>query len=196
MNKGFVLVVTLLLAMAAALPVQAQELQPAQQSIVSEVRLGIVAHDAHPGYLPFNVSQFRLDQIEDLNFEVLFRSPDLDVFRWIGAPRPSVGATINFDNQVSMAHLGLTWQAHILESPFFVEGTLGAAIHNGPLSGAIGRVRPQGCRVQIYSAASLGVDLTDKFTAMLTYEHMSNREMCSYNYGLSNLGIRIGAKFD
>lgn len=168
----------------------------AQENIVSEVRLGVFAHAAHPGWIPWDPTKFNVDQIEDIAFEVLFRSPDIDAFRWIGAPRPNFGVTVNLDGQESMAHLALTWQTHVLDSPVFIEGTLGAAIHNGILMGTFGKMRPQGCRVQIYTAAGIGIDLNDQFTATLAYEHMSNLTLCNANYGLSNLGIKIGAKFN
>jgi hypothetical protein len=170
---------------------------------ISEIRLGVLAHDAHPGWMPWNVTEFKVDQIEDVGFDVLFRSPDLDAFRWIGSPRPNLGGTISLDGEESMAHLALTWQNHIMDTPFYWEASLGAAIHDGILDGVLGgpgtqggKLRPQGCRVQIYTEGGIGVDLTDTVTATLTYEHMSNWSMCAPNYGLSNLGIKIGAKFN
>lgn len=166
------------------------------QNPVSEVRIGIMAHDAYPVWLPTTPSHFRFNQIEDIGFDVLFKSPDLDAFRWIGAPRVNFGGTINFDNQESMAHLGLTWQTHLFDSPVFVEGTIGGAIHNGILTGTLGKMRPQGCRIGFYTAAGLGVDINENVTATLVYEHMSNADLCSANYGLSNVGLKVGWKFN
>ena len=40
------------------------------------------------------------------------------------------------DGQDSMAHLGLTWQLPIFDTPIYLEGTFGAAVHNGALTGA------------------------------------------------------------
>lgn len=167
----------------------------AQENILSEVRVGVMAHAAHPKWVAWDVSLFNLNQVEDVSFDVLFRSPDIDAFRWIGSPRPNLGATINLDGQESMAHLGLTWQTHIFDSPVYLEGTFGVAVHDGVLTGPLGKLRPQGCRFQFYSAAGIGIDIDDRFTATLVYEHMSNAELCTPNYGLSNLGIKIGAKF-
>lgn len=190
MNRFLALVV---LIVATLVPTLAAN---AQQNIVSEVRAGVYAHAVHPGWIPWDVTAFNLNQVEDLKFEVLFRSPDIEAFEWIGAPRPHVGATINLDGQESLVHLGLTWTGHIPETPFFVEGSFGAAVHNGVLQGALGKMRPQGCRFGFYTAAGVGIDLNERFTAVLKYEHMSNNDICSPNYGLSNLGLTIGVKFD
>lgn len=181
------------LAFAALMPMTAAQ---AQQNIVSEVRAGVFAHAAHPGWVPFNVTQFNLNQVEDIKFDVLFHSPDIDAFNWIGSPRPHIGATINLDGQESFAHLGLTWTGYIPETPIFVEGTLGAAVHNGILQGAFGKMRPQGCRFSIYTGAGIGIDITEQFSAILRYDHISNNNLCAPNYGLSNLGISIGMKFN
>ncbi len=177
-------------------PVMETPAAPAEDFFISEVRAGIMAHDAYPVWLPTTPSDFRLNQIEDIGFDVLFRSPDW--FYWIGSPRPNLGGTINLDGQESMAHLALTWQVHLFDSPVYLEASAGGAIHNGILQGTFagpGSLRPQGCRVGFYTEAGIGVDVTDSVTATLSYEHMSNDELCSPNYGLSNVGIKLGAKF-
>lgn len=185
----------LLSAAAVAGPAMAQD----DTNPLSEIRAGVMAHDAYPVWLPTTPSDFRFDQIEDLGFDLLFDSPDIDAFRWLGSPRPNLGATVNFDGQESEMHLGLTWQAHLFDSPVYVEGTFGGAIHNGILAGTWGgdgTLRPQGCRVGFYSGIGLGMDITKNMTATLVYEHMSNADLCDYNFGLSNAGIKIGYKFD
>lgn len=163
---------------------------------VSEVRLGVYAHDAYPTWLPLEPGNFRFDQITDVNLEVLFRTPEIDVFRWIGSPRPTVGFTASLTGKESLAHLGLTWHVPVFDTPLYLEATAGGAIHNGKLTGTFDRLRPQGCRVGFYTGLGVGANLTDKITATLSYEHMSNADLCSENFGLSNLGLRIGFKFD
>lgn len=164
--------------------------------MVSELRLGMYAHDAYPNWLPSDLSKFRFDQIGDVNVELLFRSPDIDAFTWLGSPRPTLGVTVNLAGRESLMHLGLTWHVPVLDTPFYVEGMLGGAIHNGELGGVLGAKRPQGCRLGFYSGVGLGANLSDKITATLSYEHMSNADLCADNFGLSNVGIRIGIKFD
>lgn len=163
---------------------------------VSELRLGIYAHDAYPAWLPSDWSKFHFDQIRDVNVELLFRSPENDVFKWLGSPRPTLGVTVNLAGQESLMHLGLTWHVPIFETPFYLEGTLGGAVHNGELGGHLGKLRPQGCRFGFYSGVGVGANLTDRLTATLSYEHMSNADLCADNFGLTNVGLRIGFKFD
>lgn len=163
---------------------------------VSELRLGIYAHDAYPNWLPSDWSKFRFDQISDVNVELLFRSPDIDAFKWMGSPRPTLGVTVNLAGLESLMHLGLTWHLPVGETPFYVEGTLGGAVHNGSLGGVLDATRPQGCRLGFYSGVGVGANLSDRITATLSYEHISNADLCADNFGLSNVGLRIGIKFD
>lgn len=119
------------LVAASAVPSAAQSLMAPQPfaDIVDEIRIGIHAHDVSYAALPFKFD-YDLSQIEDLSFDVLFTSPDIDAFRWIGSPRPDLGVTINLDGQDSLAHLGLTWHLPVFDTPFYVEGTFGGAVHN------------------------------------------------------------------
>ena len=178
-----------------ALPAVAQEAAFEAPLGLSEVRIGGHFHDVYPGFIPFQVDLYEFDQLEDLTFEALFQSPDLDVFRWMGSPRPNVGATINLDNQDSHVHLGLTWQAQLFDTPIYVEGTFGIAAHNGYLNEAPpGRIN-FGCRVNFYEQFGIGTHITENFTATLTYEHTSNADLCEVNAGMSTLGVRLGYKF-
>lgn len=161
--------------------------------LISEIRGGFHFHNAYGGFIPSNPDWWTLDQFEDVSFDVLFTSPE--IFEWIGSPRPNLGATINLDGQESMAHLGLTWHLPIFDTPFYVEGTLGAAIHNGYLTNAPAGFENLGCRVNFYEQVGVGANLTESITATLTYEHMSNWELCEENGGLSNFGLRVGWKF-
>jgi lipid A 3-O-deacylase len=172
------IVVTGLVALGMAAPVMAQDMLDSNPiaDVVSELRLGLHAHDVHHAALPFSISEWKLNRIENISFDVLFHSPDYDVFRWIGSPRPEIGATVNLGGKDSIAHLGLTWQLPIFDTPVYLEGTFGAAVHNGAVTGV----------------SKIG---TENTTATLTYEHTSNNEWCGANDGLSNFGLRVGWKF-
>jgi lipid A 3-O-deacylase len=167
----------------------------AQQFGLSELRVGVQSHDVYYGFLPINPDRYNFGHIEDLSFDALFTSPDIDAFRWIGSPRPNIGATVNMRGYDSILHAGLTWQLPLGESPFFLEGTFGAAINNGSMTGASAPYKNFGCRVQFYEAAGIGANLSENVTALITYEHTSNLDMCAANEGLSNLGVRVGFKF-
>ncbi|MFD1253963.1 Lipid A 3-O-deacylase (PagL) [Devosia equisanguinis] len=185
------------LIMLVATPAMAQNLLDPHPlaGVVDELRIGLHAHDVHHAALPFSVNQWRLNQIEDISFDLLFTSPDLDVFRWLGSPRPEVGATLNLGGKDSMAHLGLTWQLPIFETPVYLEGTFGAAIHDGALTGAAPGRKNFGCQVNFYERFGVGMHVSDNVTATLTYEHTSNNGWCQANDGLSNFGLRLGWKF-
>ncbi len=157
---------------------------------LSELRAGVMSHSADP----FTVEN--LSRVQDVNFEALFTAPYLDMFTWLdGELRVSVGGTANFGGLESMAHVGLNWHVPIMDSPAWVELTLGGAIHNGALSGAVLPARDLGCRALFYEAGSIGVDVADNASIMLTLEHASSAELCHPNRGLTNLGVRAGVKF-
>jgi len=188
-------------ALLLALAISGLTVPPAmaQEAMVSELRFGVMAHNASIGWLPIHAENWDLSEIEDVSFDVYFHAIDLGDLPVPGQLRPTAGATVNFAGKESLARLGVNWQAHLGDSPVYIEATLGAAIHNGILSGPMpGRhdLRRQGCRVELYSSAGLGMDLGDTFTATLVYEHMSNANLCGNNDGLSNFGLRIGAKFE
>lgn len=194
------LISSALIAVSAlcVLPAQAQSLMSPEPfaGIVDEIRIGLNAHDVN--YTLFAKPwEYKLDQIEDISFDVLFTSPDLDAFRWIGSPRPDVGVTINLDGQDSLAHFSLTWQLPIFDTPFYLEGAFGGAIHNGHLTDSPDPTRFSnfGCRVNFYERYGVGAHLSETVTASLLYEHTSNNGWCATNQGLSNVGLRLGWKF-
>lgn len=188
----------LAISAACAAPVQAQSLTSPEPfaNIVDEIRIGINAHNVNYTLFP-KPWEYDLSQIEDVSFDVLFTSPDLDAFRWIGSPRPDLGVTINMDGQDSLAHLSLTWQLPIFDTPFYVEGAFGGAIHNGYLTGSPDpeRYANFGCRLNFYERYGVGAHLGENVTATLAYEHTSNNGWCDANQGLSNFGLRVGWKF-
>lgn len=190
------------LAAAAVSPATADDMlapSPATtwQSALSEVRLGINAHGASYQFLPIleSPTNYILNDINDVSFDVLFKSPNFQAFNWIGQPRPNLGATLNFSGEESTFHAALTWHAQLFHSPFYLEGTFGGALNNGYLTDAPPGHRNMGCRVQFYEVFAAGADLGSNLTATLTWEHTSNAALCSKNDGLTNIGVRLGYRF-
>ncbi len=184
MTRFSVLVLATLSGIGAA---AAQEAGPAlHPGIVDEVRAGINAHRA---------SADSFTDVSDLSLDVLFPSPDLDLFEWLGSPRPELGATLNFAGEESLVRAALVWQFGLFETPFYVEGALGGAVHNGYLNDAPEGSPNLGCRANFYERIGVGMHVGDNATATLTYEHMSNANLCPNNGGISNLGLRLGWKF-
>lgn len=163
--------------------------------VVDELRFGLHAYDVHHAMLPFLVNEWRITEVKSVSFDVLFVSPDIDAFRWLGSPRPEIGTTINLGGKENLLHAGLTWQLPIFDTPIYLEGTFGAAIHDGALVGAPAPTKNFGCRVNFYERFGIGANLSDNVTATVTYEHTSNNGYCEANAGLSNFGLRLGWKF-
>ena len=190
------ILVPVALAGCIAAPSFAQDSFPGQaHGLVSELRLGLSAYNVHYNMLPYRVWEFDLDTITDISYDVLFTSPDIDAFKWMGSPRPEIGITANLGGKESLLHAGLTWQVHVADTPVFLEGTFGAAIHSGKLGDAGPEERNMGCRINFYERFGIGTDIGKNATAILAYEHTSNADLCTANAGLSNLGVRIGWKF-
>lgn len=165
---------------AATAPAQADD------SILSEVRIGAMDHEA---------SLFRDDVKEDgldINGEVLFDSPDwLD---WAGAPRPHIGVTAaTKSDSASFAYTGLSWDWNFW-GPLFVEGALGAALHNGE-TGLSSTENEMGCAWAFHESGSLGYMMGQGHRLMLTVEHFSNAGLCDLNEGVTNVGMRYGYRF-
>ncbi len=164
-----------------------------QTNPVSEVRLGVMAHSVdRPGP---NNEPLNFTRIENISFEVLFRSPEIDAFKWIGSPRINLGTTINTNGRESKIHLGLTWKVQIFETPLFIEGTFGAAVHNGALNGVSEPARNLGSRFLFYEAAGIGMDINDNMNIILFAEHASNANIAQPNEGISNIGVKMGFVF-
>lgn len=163
---------------------------------ISELRGGIMAHSVDwvgPVNI-FGVGDF--SRIQDANVELLFTPPDADFWRFIGNPRPHIGATVNFAGLESEVYAGLTWHVPVFETGIFIEGGLGGLVHNGVLAGAIPPARSQGCRFLFHEMASIGYQFTPNANVMLTVEHGSHAGLCGpNNQGITNLGVRFGWSF-
>lgn len=154
---------------------------------------GVVLDDRT--YIPTTIP---LDRLQKLSFEALFRTPFPDVFQWVGSPKPTVGATVSLVGGTSWAFAGLTWQIPVFETPLFVEGTVGATIHDGALHAA--DVPPgtpvYGCRVLLYTNLAIGWDIGDNWTASVNFEHGSHGRLCGTdNNGFNTVGFKVGYKF-
>ena len=167
-------------------------------SLISEVRLGLFAHNVFGGFIPNSLSgdKWNFKEWHDVNGEILFQP-----LNWFdqsyGTLRPVVGGTVSFNNKENLGYAGLAYKKHLFQTGLFLEGKFGVGVHDGHLSNPpIGSgMRRLGCRVQFHESASLGFDINEKMSVMTTYQHTSNADLCNYNAGLSNAGVRFGYKF-
>jgi lipid A 3-O-deacylase len=158
---------------------------------LSELRVGVFAHDQAP----------LVDNVEsgaDLNIELLFKSPRF--LRGIGGPRPDIGVTLASEG-TSLAYAGLTWE-HDFRSRWFLTGSLGLAVHDGdPLREEdqtleeIETKKALGCRATAHVTAGAGYRFSPRWNVALHYEHLSNATLCDSNEGLENIGVRVGRRF-
>lgn len=160
---------------------------PTAPSLLSEFRLGFSAQD------PWGPEAGSANVVG----EILFAKPltPADLFMSYFVPRPHIGGSLNPAGRTSFAYTGLTWTIDITSS-IFVEGTFGAAIHNGPTRGFIPPDRQAlGCSPLFRESGSVGVKLSATLSLMATVEHLSNGGACSDNRGLTNVGARVGYSF-
>ena len=84
----------------------------------------------------------------------------------------------------------------MFDSPVFIEGTFGGSVNNWDPNNTHPHARNLGCNVLFRESASIGVDVTEQASVMLTIEHASHAGLCGpNNQGITNLGARFGFRF-
>lgn len=157
------------------------------QSLIEEVKLGVLYHDA-----PEMWSGFRLEREGvDVNVEVLLK-PSLPL--WLGAIRPVVGGTVSTRGDTSHAYLGARWQAE-LGGGFFLGLGLGGAVHDGHTLPDSWQHKALGSRVLFHIPAEIGYRLDAHNSLSVYFEHTSNAWFARYNEGLDRIGLRYGYRF-
>ena len=182
-------------SVTGTLPLSAQAEEETQEtsSSISEFRGGVLAHDQGP----FGSNK---EEGLDLNGEFLFHSPKL--LKWIGRPRPHVGASFAPNSgSTSHAYIGLTWQQDFL-SDWFAYVSLGGAVHDGddllevdPETLERNESKALGCRLLFRESLGAGYRITPRVNVSLHLEHISNARLCENNEGIDNTGFRFGWVF-
>jgi len=181
-DAGRILDLWLALTMGFAAPALAQE--PAGNA-ERTLAIGLLAHDYG----------FASDHNEngdgvDLNLEAQFAPLDFP-----GSPRPHLGVSANFYGDTSAAYAGLSFRFHET-SRWFVDGLLGAAVHNGPLHKDPVRCNLYsdcgfGVRILPHLGLEAGYRITPVSAASLFYDHMSHKWVVNgENEGLDHIGLR------
>lgn len=171
-------------------------LQPApaaaQVKLVDEVKLGGLAHDVTFGGR-------HVESGADVNLEILFTPPD--ILRWIGSPRPHLGADVNTGGNTSDGYFGLTWGIMLIQSLFgagdgiYVNGSLGGAVHDGYLNSAPPGRKKLGSRILFRESGEVGYQLTPNLSVSAIVDHISNANLAKSNAGITSAGARLGVKF-
>jgi lipid A 3-O-deacylase len=184
-----------LLGAVALLPGTAKaqtETAPVLPKIVDELKVGGLAHDLT--FLGRHV-----ESGADVNVELLFTSPDL--FRYIGSPRPHIGADINTAGNTSDGYFGLTWGIMLIQNLFgagdgiFANGSLGGAVQDGHLNSAPPDRKKLGSRILFRESLELGYQINPVVSVSAILDHISNANLATHNAGITSAGARIGFRF-
>jgi lipid A 3-O-deacylase len=139
-----------------------------------------------------------------LNPEIVF--PQIRFADWPADPRWAfiiprfhVGAGINLSGRTSYGYAGALWTLDVTDR-MFLEAFLGGALHNGSLNGnAALNQAALGCRVLFHVGGSVGYRVTQRWSVMFTFDHLSNGNAvldgCSRNQGLNEYLLRAGYSF-
>lgn len=150
--------------------------------------IGVLAHDQGP------FSDHNEHGI-DLNLEVQFAP-----LKFIGSPRPHLGATLNFTGDTSAAYGGLSFP-FLTSSHWLLEGALGIALHNGPLHKDAAECRQNsdcgfGTRLLPRLGLEFGYRLDERSAVTLLYDHMSHKGIIGgENEGIDHIGLRYLRRF-
>jgi lipid A 3-O-deacylase len=163
--------------------------EPQRPGFLSELRFGYSAQD------PWG----RETGSSSLAGEILFRRPltPADLFTSYFVPRPHLGTSANLGGRTSFAYTGLTWTVDI-GPRLFIEGSLGAAVHNGYTSRPFATPPDRaalGCSPLFRESGAVGVRLSTNWSVLATVERLSNGGLCADNKGLTNVGARLGYSF-
>lgn len=160
----------------------------ADQSVISEVKLGVLAHDVHI------FSSSRKEEGADFNGEILFNLPSNSFFSLIGSPRFHLGGSINSEGDTDQGYFGLTWD-YLSDMGIFVEGSFGGAVHDGKLYSYSADRKSLGSQILFRISGSLGYQFDNHHSLAVMIDHISNAGLASPNEGMDNVGIRYGFRF-
>jgi lipid A 3-O-deacylase len=148
----------------------------------------------------------------DPNWELQLNPPKWPAWRWIGAPKPMLGITPNFNGDTSAFYGGLNYELSLsnrwtdelsgnLTKHLFVGASLSVALHNGPLhKDKTGCEERSDCGFGYRALPRLGFEVggyfTDKQGVSVFYDHMSHKGILEgENEGIDHIGIRYHLLF-
>jgi hypothetical protein len=172
----------------AAAPLPARLLDP--QPLGYEVRLGGFAHAV--GSVEKGTAAVSLD--------LLFPRwiPPQNAWWDVFIPRAYVGGMFNTDGRTSSVRGGGLWTFPIY-GPVFAEIFFGGAVHDGKLQGDATH-NALGSRVLFNVGGSLGYRFNERWTALATFDHLSNGNRVFntgfvHNAGINSYGVKVGYTF-
>lgn len=154
---------------------------------VSEIRGGVLAHDAQP------VSSGK-ESSADLNLEAYLQPlGDPDWF-FLFRPRPSFGGNVNLSGNTDYGFLGLSWE--LAFEGFFLDADLGMAFHDGYLHHSPSNRKALGSVALFREGIELGYRFAEHWGVSLYTDHLSNGGWLDRtNEGLETWGVRVAYRF-
>lgn len=181
------LLVFFLLNLAVALPVCGEDGPKEQvQKWLSEIRLGILAHD-----VPIWSLSSKEDGV-DFNAEFIFKWPDYSVLS--GLVRSNLGASLNSQGDTSKIYAGFLWE-HKWQAGIFLDLGLGLAAHNGELDTSDDDKKSLGSRILFRIPVEIGLLFSKHQGASILFDHVSNAYLADPNEGLDTIGLRYSYRF-
>lgn len=183
-----------------------------------EIAVGVFQHGAnfHPlgAKLIFDLPKLPDGQIyegqeEDgtVDVQLAYRTAPL---RFLLKPRLAAKAQISTAGRTSFASLGAEWRQHVLKGRLYGQIGIGLTVHDGyrftpdPFEpglslteaarryGIYRRRTSFGSQILFNPNASIGVRLSPRWAAELSWEHFSHRQLFSdQNPGIDNVGLRL-----
>lgn len=166
------------------LPIVASAESIQKNPLIDEIRVGIMKHD-------MATRSTKHESGQDFNSEFFFRSPDFKLLRIVGSPRPSMGLSINNNNDTSQFYAGLNWDVVFFERSFLSLG-LGGSVHNGELQSTDPDQQRLGSRALFRAAIAAGFNIGSKWNVSAMFDHVSNGHTAYPNNGLEKFGIQLG----
>ena len=197
MRRGGGLLALACLAAAALTPIAAR----AQNLTYSELKFGLLAHDAH--FLGGKEGGV------DLNPEIIFGSPVPDAWamtlppylRWMVQPRPTIGGEINTSGFTNQAYFGATW-SWLLASNLVLPSDgialsyfFGPGFNDGDIIAKAPNRKSLGSHILFREALELGYLINPVYQVSAFVDHVSNGGLAKQNQSINDVGIRLGVRF-
>jgi lipid A 3-O-deacylase len=167
----------------------------AQPGFLNEVRLGGYQHDT--GLIGTNK-----EAGADFSLEVLSRP--IIPLKILGAPRLVVGGLANSSGQSNQLYAGFVGRFDLAHSlfangdGFFLEGTLGGDWNDGKKdvrgTALAANWKSHGSALMFRIGFGLGYQFNSTWSAVASFNHISNAGLGPPNEGMNDLGLIIGMK--
>jgi hypothetical protein len=155
--------------------------------LVYGIRLGVLAHDVGGLW-----SHSRAEGGIDINAEIVFKKPSLNL--WQGMILPNLGVSANSQGDTSKAYGGVLWEV-VCDNGFFANTGAGLAVHNGQLESDDANHKQLGSRVLFRIPLEVGFTIFERHRVSLMFDHMSNAYLAHPNEGMDTIGVRYGIQF-